>query len=152
LTNTATQGLQTDGRSTRLAGDGLFDWPQTGSGLPRLHGARCRNCGEVVFPFLEDCPLCMEPEVMDPYDIPGRGTLKDFVVTHRGPSGFQVPYVQAFVKLDAGPVIYSMLTGVDPTDDGPVVGMRLEMILERVVAHDEEDLIGWKFRPVQAEL
>jgi uncharacterized OB-fold protein len=137
----------------RLVGEGLFDWP-TPAGHdadgPSLHGAKCAHCGEVLFPYLEDCPVCMEPGVMEPFELAGRGRLRDFVITQRGPSGFVVPYVQGFVQLDDGPVIYSLLTGVEPTEDGPTVGARMEMVIETIRHLDDADLIGWKFRPEAA--
>lgn len=132
----------------RLVGEGLFDWPPSG-GQPAgpLHGARCTRCHEVVFPYLLDCPVCMQPGVMEPYEVRGAGTLVDFVVTQRGPAGFAVPYVQGYIKLDDGPTIYSMLTGVEATEAGPIVGARMHMVLETIRRDGDVDIVGWKFRP-----
>jgi uncharacterized OB-fold protein len=67
-----------------------------------LHGSRCRNCGEVLFPASRDCPACVQPDVMEDVDLVGHGTLRDYVVAERGPEEFPVPYVQSWVKLDHG--------------------------------------------------
>jgi uncharacterized protein len=134
--------------SVRLVGEGLFDWPpSTSQTAGPLHGARCSRCQEIVFPHLLDCPLCMQPEVMEPYDVRGAGTLVDFVITQRGPAGFAVPYVQGYVKLDDGPTIYSMLTGVEATESGPKVGERMRMVLEAIRKEGDVEIVGWKFRP-----
>jgi uncharacterized OB-fold protein len=137
--------------SWRLVGDGLFEWPPSNGLLPTLHGAKCRECGEIVFPFLADCPLCMRPGVMVAFELRGSGTLKDFVVTHRGPTGFATPYVQGYIKLDDGPTIYSLLSKVEPTETGPIVGARMKMSLEPVRRDGATDIIGWKFEPGESD-
>jgi uncharacterized OB-fold protein len=133
--------------SWRLVGDGLFDWPPTDGLTPTLHGAKCRDCGEIIFPYLADCPLCMQPNVMVAFELRGTGTLKDFVVTHRGPTGFATPYVQGYIKLDDGPTIYSLLDKVEPTETGPKLGERMKMSLGPVTRDGTTDIIGWKFEP-----
>jgi uncharacterized OB-fold protein len=77
-------------------------------------GSRCRHCGEIVFPALRDCPLCVRSDVMEPYVLPGHGVIRDFVVAERGPAGLAVPYVQSWVRLDDGPVIFSIIDCDDP--------------------------------------
>ena len=109
-----------------------------------LAGSRCVHCGEVVFPALTYCPLCAEPNVMEPHRLTGHGTLRDYVLAERGPEGFEVPYVQAWVKLDGGPVIYSTIVSDDPRkfhapQDAPVT-----MVLARFGSGDGE-FTGWKF-------
>jgi uncharacterized OB-fold protein len=132
-------------------GEGLFDWPPARADAPGvLHGAKCSRCQEVVFPRLSDCPVCMQPDVMEPYAVQGLGTLVDFVVTQRGPAGFAVPYVQGYIKLDDGPTIYSLLTRVEPTETGPVIGARMSMVIEGVRSVGDVEIIGWKFEPVEA--
>jgi uncharacterized OB-fold protein len=131
----------------RVAGEGYFDWPQALNKVSVLHGAKCKQCAEVIFPSLLDCPVCVTPATMGPYDLRGSGTLVDFVIAQRGPEGFSVPYVQAYVKLDDGPTIYSMLTDVEISESGPKVGMRMVLVLMSIREEDGAVLIGWKFRP-----
>jgi uncharacterized OB-fold protein len=133
--------------STRLVGEGMFQWPVAIGERSQLFGARCRLCQEVVFPFLQDCPNCQEADSMDRFTLAGRGTLVDFVVVERGPAGYATPYVQAYIKLMDGPKIYSMLTGVEPTETGPKVGQTMEMIVDVIRNADGVNIVGWKFRP-----
>jgi uncharacterized OB-fold protein len=84
---------------------------------------------------------------MEAFELSGNGTLVDFVVTHRGPAGFAVPYVQGYVKLDDGPTVYSMLTEVEPTESGVQVGTRMSMVFDTIRIDDGVDIVGWKFRP-----
>ncbi len=84
---------------------------------------------------------------MSGFELEGIGTLVDFVVAQRGPAGFVVPYVQAFIKLKDGPVIYSMLTNVSPTEEGPRIGAQMEMVVDSIRLDGETSVIGWKFQP-----
>src|ERR1700728_1587026 len=118
------ESMKTDVPSrVQVVGEGYFDWPEPENKVGVLHGAKCSQCGEVIFPSIVDCPVCLKPAVMMPYDLRGCGTLVDFVIAQRGPAGFSVPYVQAYVKLDDGPTIYSMLANVDVSESGPKAGM-----------------------------
>jgi uncharacterized OB-fold protein len=127
----------------------LFTWPVAlGTGSEFL-GARCRQCDEVVFPYLQDCPNCFEADAMEHFTLSGRGTLVDFVVVERGPAGYAVPYLQAYIKLVDGPKIYSMLSGVEPKETGPRIGQAMEMIIDVIRSEDGVDIVGWKFRPEQ---
>ena len=69
-------------------------------------------------------------------------------LTIRGPAGFHIPYVQAYVKLDDGPVIYGNVIGVSPDDSRLQPGTEVEMEIGVVKTLDEVDWIGWSFRPV----
>lgn len=126
---------------------GLFDWPPQDT-APTLLGSRCRQCGETVFPALRDCPLCGVPDTMEPQRLRGAGTLHDYTVAERGPEGFPVPYVQAYVRLDDGPVVYTLLTDVDPHHADLKLGVRMTMLLDDIIADGNCALVGWKFRPV----
>jgi uncharacterized OB-fold protein len=84
---------------------------------------------------------------MDPFTMAGRGTLVDFVVVERGPAGYAVPYVQAYIKLLDGPKIYSMLSGVEPTETGPRIGQDMEMFIDVIRSENGVEIVGWKFRP-----
>ncbi|MCW2496849.1 hypothetical protein [Jatrophihabitans sp.] len=114
------------------------------TGEVTLAGARCVNCGEVVFPAIQDCPLCVEPDVMEPVPVRGHGVLRDYVLAERGPEGFAVPYLQAWIALDDGPVIYSTLAVADPRTFSAERGSPMTMILEQFGTGDDA-FQGWKF-------
>jgi uncharacterized protein len=128
-------------------GEGLFDPGSTPSVPPTLLGSRCEQCGEIVFPRMRDCPHCMSFETMRDVGLRGEGVVHDFIVTQRGPVGFAVPYIQAYVRLVDGPVIYSMLDGFQATDNGVSIGDEVEMIIASLRIQDGEPVVGWKFRP-----
>lgn len=109
-----------------------------------LGGSRCVHCGEVVFPALTDCPLCAEPNVMEPHRLFGHGTLRDYVLAERGPEGFDVPYIQAWVTLDDGPVIYSTIVSHDPRNFDAEKDSPVTMVLAQFGSGDRA-FTGWKF-------
>lgn len=108
-----------------------------------LSGSRCRRCGEVLFPAIRDCPVCLEPDVMDDFELAGHGTLRDYVVAERGPEGFEVPYVQAWVKLDDGPIVFSIVETADPRGFDRALGTPVTMVGRRF-GSDESGFQGWK--------
>ncbi|HVW45280.1 MAG TPA: zinc ribbon domain-containing protein [Amycolatopsis sp.] len=112
-----------------------------------LAGSRCRRCKEVLFPAMRDCPVCLEPDVMEGYQLAGHGTISDYVVAERGPEGFPVPYVQAWLKLDDGPVVFSIIETPDPrSPEHLTLGSPATMVRRRFGA-DGSAFTGWKFVP-----
>jgi uncharacterized OB-fold protein len=93
-----------------------------------LLGSRCRGCGEVLFPAMRDCPVCVEPDTMVQLEVLGHGVLRDYVISERGPDRFEVPYVQAWIKLDDGPVVFSIVETPDPRGFDVPLGSPVTMI------------------------
>lgn len=141
--------MSTDGTDGgfRLIGKGLFEEQD---GVAYLLGCVCVDCGEVVFPFMRDCPRCVTPDTMRPKRLTGAGVITDFVVAHRGATGFRVPYIQSYVLLDDGPIIYSMIDA-PPSEDAIAVGERVTMSIQAIREEEGVEVVGWIFRPVAAE-
>ena len=55
------------------------------TGVPRLIGGRCRQCGRAIFPHRERCPGCAQGGV-ESIPLPSVGTLWSYTV-----QGFQPP-------------------------------------------------------------
>lgn len=136
----------TEASPRRLVAPDLFGEDEHGA---YLCGSECRLCGEIVVPPMLDCPKCMTFASMHPTRVPGRAIVRDFVVAHRGGSGFAVPYIQAYVQLDAGPVIYTMID-VPVAEDAVTPGDPVRMHLA-TIRHDDDGVavIGWKFAPAE---
>jgi uncharacterized protein len=117
---------------------------------PYLIGSKCKNCGRVSFPKKYICNVCMIPDTMEEIPLGTKGTIDTFTVTHVAPLGFKAPYIQAFVNLQEGPRIFSLIAGVDPLQNDLKDGMEVELSIEKI-AEDEKgnDLIGYKFQPVK---
>ena len=124
---------------------GLFEEADDPTGLPWLLGSRCSKCAEIVFPAMSDCPSCVSHDTMRGFRLRGHGVLRDFVVVHRGATGFTVPYVQAHVQLDDGPVVYSNLDVVTPDAQRIEAGMPVRMRIGVIKSIDGIDYVGWTF-------
>ena len=118
-------------------------------GKARLIGSRCRRCGYVAFPPKIICPACVTRNSMDRIQLSSKGKIDTFSVLHIGAPGFDVPYVLAWVVLDEGPKIISLITGVEPSEDFIEVGTKVEAVVEKI-REDEQgtEVIGYKFRPI----
>jgi len=131
----------------RPVGEGLFEERDAEDYPPVLLGSKCVQCEEVLFPALIDCPACLGFETMRPHRLEGRGALVSCVVSERGPSGFTVPYIQAYVRLVDGPVVFTTI-GVDPNDAPSLeAGEELVMSIEAIRRLNDTEIVGWKFRP-----
>lgn len=142
--------MSSEQRQTRAVGEGLFAPGDHAGELPWLLGSRCQRCGELVFPAMQDCPACVSHNSMVSHRLRGRGRIDRFVVARHGPRGFATPYIQAFVQLDDGPLVYSLIDGCEPLEDALAAGQRVEMSIALVRRDGEVELIGWKFHPVDA--
>jgi uncharacterized OB-fold protein len=80
----------------------------------------------------------------------GDGTLERFCVTERGLPQFSPPYVQAHVRLAEGPVIFSLLKGVDEANPHVARGDRVRIIVQTVQREAVgADLVGWVAFPAE---
>jgi uncharacterized OB-fold protein len=114
-----------------------------------LEGAKCGNCGTLLFPARSLFPKCRHASVgkLQPHTFSGDGTVESFTVVHTPPAGFelQAPYVVAIVKLDEGPRVTAQIVDVAP--DKVTVGMALKMVFRRINMDGEAGVIhyGYKF-------
>jgi uncharacterized protein len=117
-----------------------------------LVGVKCINCHEIYFPPKAVCPNCWGRKLKN-IDIGRTGTLVNFTVSRVAPKGFNAPYVQAFVKLDEGPVIFSLISGVNYEDINLKKGQRLGLVIESICTDENnEPILGWKYKPVEKNI
>lgn len=114
----------------------------------RLVGEKCPN-GHFVFPPRDICPDCSD-EAKEPYELSGKGEVYSSTIVYQAPAGFEefVPYEEALVKLDEGPMITAQITDKDnPTVPTPI-GTRVEHVTRKYSEDGETGLIkyGYKFR------
>lgn len=75
--------------------------------------ARCRSCDLRFLYPRGNCPRCAARST-ELVPASGEGVLASFVVNHRGPEGFEPPYVLGIVRLDEGPLLTGNVVDVDP--------------------------------------
>lgn len=81
----------------------------------RLVMQQCSACGTIPWPPKRICPGCLKPMSPDAWqEIAQTGTIWSFSIYHRAfHPGFadRIPYNVAIVKLDAGPMFVTNVTG-----------------------------------------
>ena len=79
----------------------------------------------------------------------GKGKLDSYCIVNAALPGFKMPSIQAYINLEDGPRIWSLVTGCEPSDEALAVGMDMEMIIAKVKEDaDGNDLISYQFKPV----
>ncbi len=128
--------------------EGLFTEPASGDEKPFLIGNRCKECGLTAFPKTPVCPKCMKQDTMEETKFEGRGTLDSFSIVQAALPGFKAPSIQAYINLENGPKIWSLVTGCEPTEDSLDLGMNMEMVIDKVREdEDGNELISYQFKP-----
>ena len=108
-----------------------------------LAGLGCSACGHVSFPVRPVCPNCLQTEVAE-RPIGLWATLMGFTISHVAPEGFEAPLVQAWVKADEGPELFSLLFCTEEDAAALSLGQRLK--IETVAG--EEGIERWGYRPI----
>ena len=111
-----------------------------------LSGVSCRDCGHVSFPARPVCPSCLGTGVQDAA-IGARATLLMHTVSHVAPDGFEAPLVQAWVALDEGPELFSLLL----CTAGEASKLRVGQKLKLVVLFEGTRRERWGYKPVGRE-
>lgn len=132
---------------TTPIGQGLFILPKAPDCGPSLIGSQCSPCGYIAFPRRPVCPACLSRHVAEAR-IGQRARLESFAVARQAPPGFSAPYIQALVRLEEGPVVFTMVTGCEPLDDGLTIGQPMELVIEPIRQDDHGNrVLAWKYRP-----
>ena len=75
---------------------------------------------------------------MEKTKIGGKGTLDSFSIVQTALPGFKAPSIQAYIKLDEGPRIWSLITGCTPVEEALRPGMEMELVIAKI----REDPMG----------
>lgn len=130
--------------------EGLFYQPESPEEKPYLIGSKCSVCGYVSFPKLLVCPCCVKKDTMEEMHISGNGKIDTFSVCYVALPGFQAPSIQAYINLDEGVRIWSLITGVEPSEELLKIGMDVELVIGRVREDTNgNEIISYQFRPVK---
>jgi len=128
--------------------EGLFVEAVSDDDKPFLIGNKCKECGLTAFPKTPVCPKCMKQDTMEETKFEGKGTLDSFSIVQAALPGFKAPSIQAYINLENGPKIWSLVTGCEPTEDSLELGMDMEMVIDKVREDSEgNELISYQFKP-----
>ncbi|HEY97598.1 MAG TPA: Zn-ribbon domain-containing OB-fold protein [Dehalococcoidia bacterium] len=135
-----------------LVQEGLFYQPQSPKEKPYLIGSRCSLCGYVSFPKLMVCPCCVQINTMEEMHITGKGKIDTFSVCYAALPGFQAPSIQGYINLEEGARIWSLITGVEPSDESLKIGMDVELVIGKLREDAEgNEIISYQFKPVKTD-
>lgn len=130
--------------------EGLFYQPQSPEEKPYLIGSRCSLCGYVSFPKLLVCPRCVQINTMEDIHITGKGKIDTFSVCYAALPGFQSPSIQGYINLEEGARIWSLITGIGPSDESLKIGMDVELVISKVREDTEgNEIMSYQFKPVK---
>jgi uncharacterized OB-fold protein len=116
---------------------------------PRLAGARCGDCGTVVFPAAGSCPRC-SGSAMAPHALPDRGTVWTWTVQGFEPKAPYVPPAGGFVPFPVGYVALGdvLVEGHLLADRAALrIGLPVRLTLERVWESDDAPVVTFAFEP-----
>jgi len=118
---------------------------------PALLGAKCDACGTVVFPKMPVCPACGRNRTMQDIAIGRRGRLFSHTIARFAPTGFRAPYFQAFIDLEEGPRIFSLIGAQCPVEPGVLEdGMEMRLVVEPLADTPEnKDVLSYKYVPAK---
>ncbi len=120
-------------------------------GRYNLKGTKCQNCGKIMFPRRDFCPVCRRQSVgkVVEYNVCREGEVYSFTVIHDSPdcNNRLKPYAVAMVKTDDGVMITAQLVDVDI--DKIDIGMRVRAVLRKLDSDGASGVIhyGYKFVP-----
>ena len=118
---------------------------------PALLGAKCGACGTVVFPRMPVCPSCGRNGAMQDVEIGRTGRLFSHTIARFAPKGFKAPYFQAFVDLDEGPRIFTLIGAQCAVEDGVLEdGMAMRIVIEPLADTPEnKGTLTYKYVPAK---
>jgi uncharacterized OB-fold protein len=113
---------------------------------PYLIGSSCRECSTVYFPPKGACPECLINNTLETVNIGQQGVISSFSILHVAPEGFIIPHVQAMVKLEEGPLVFSILETSDVYS--VAIGQPVHLTIGTIrTKEDGEEIFGWKYQP-----
>ncbi len=116
---------------------------------PEVVGSKCKKCGKMYFPQKSICEVCFEAGTLETHPLAKRGKIISFSISHQSTLGIPTPYAFAYLHLDDGIILYSILKDWEPAEEKLGVGVEVEQCLD-VIRHDYNGnpIVGFKYRPV----
>jgi uncharacterized OB-fold protein len=108
-----------------------------------LRGCQCKTCGHISFPYRRVCPNCLEGGLLKK-PVGKSARLKEWTISCVAPDGFVPPLIQAWVKMDEGPEVFSLLSC-------PLEGTKDLQVQQKLVLHpikNGREIKGWGYEPV----
>lgn len=115
------------------------------SSVLKLHGSRCRVCGEAAFPVQRVCNRCGGVDDFDEIALSeSKGRLFTFTLDYLA-AQVDPPLIQTVVDLEPGCRVYTSMTDADPAEVKP--DLEVEMTFRRTRKAEGFYNYFWKCRP-----
>ena len=109
-----------------------------------LLGARCQQCGQIIFPRREACLNCLGND-LELIQLSRKGKLYSYTIVHMPSEHFEPPYAVGWIELPEGVKIFSQIRG---WQEHPLeIGMDMTLHFEKLWEEEEKEVIGYVFRP-----
>ena len=106
---------------------------------------KCKSCGQIFFPKAVVCLSCLN-ENMEELRLSRRGKLYSYTIGRMPSMHFEPPYAIGYVDMPEGVRIFTPLKMME---DKPFsIGMDMEVVIEKLWQEDDNEVIGYKFKPV----
>jgi len=121
--------------------EGLFEETPEGWALV---GARCKKCGQIIFPGRETCLNCLGND-LEPVHLSRNGKLYSYTIVHMPSEHFQPPYAIGWIELKEGIKVFSQIRG---WREHPLkIGMDMALAYEKLWDEADREVMGYVFRP-----
>lgn len=110
-----------------------------------LVGFRCMSCHHILPPLTIVCNHCYGEE-LEKVVLSRQGKLYSYTIVYQPHKHFKVPYAIGYIDLPEDIRFFSPLK---EREEKPfLVGMNMELIVEKLWDENEDEIIGPKFQPV----
>jgi len=106
---------------------------------------KCKSCGQVFFPKAVFCLTCLNEE-MEEIQLSRKGKLFTYTIVRFPSMHFEPPYAIGYVTMPEGIRVFAPFI---MSDDKPFkIGMDMELVIEKLWQENENEIIGYRFKPV----
>jgi benzoylsuccinyl-CoA thiolase BbsA subunit len=106
---------------------------------------RCKSCQHLLPPLTVTCQYCFSTD-LEPMPLGKRVKLFAFTTNHLNSAHFQAPFSTGYIEFPEGFKLFSVLENVEGKPFK--IGMEMEMVIQKLWEQGEDEVIGYKFRPV----
>lgn len=110
-----------------------------------LLGSQCKSCKQIFFPKIEACINCFSKD-LEEVVLSRKGKLYTFTISYMPVHYFDPPHAMGYIELPEGIRIFAPI--VDWDEKKLKVGMEMELVVGKLWERNENEIIGYKFKPV----
>ena len=110
-----------------------------------LIGYKCKSCNHTLPPLTITCQYCFSND-LEQVPLSKRGNLFAFTTNHLNSAHFEAPFHTGYIVFPEGFKVFSVLEKVEGKPFK--IGMEMEMVVQKLWNKDDDEVIGYKFRPI----